>query len=315
MYKQIIPVLALLLGASSLHAQTPAPAPPPPPAERRDESIIIRKKGDTKEKTTVVIDGDKVTINGKPLEEFKSDDVDVMVSKNRNRVMVSPRAPMTVGGVKMFRYNKAFLGLTSEKTDGGVKVTEVRKDSPAEKAGLKKDDIITKIGDTKIEDTDDLYDAVGKLNADSKVDITYKRSGKESKATATLEKNKEMAYTYKYDSDHYNVNIPSIEVPGFNFNGNFSRKPRVGIQIQDTEDSNGVKILDVDEETPAAKAGLHKDDVITGVNGKAVKSVGEVKEALDDVKEGDTVKFSYKRNNQAQTAEVKLPKRLRTSNL
>lgn len=306
MYKQIIPALALVLGVSTLHAQV---------TERKDESITIRKKGDSKEKTTVIIDGDKVTINGKPIEDFKSDNVDVFVNKGRSRVFVAPRAPMPPGGAKMFRSNKAFLGVTSEKTDGGVKIIDIRKESPAEKAGLKKDDVITKVGDTKVEDTDDLFDAVGKYDADAKVDITYKRDGKETKTPVTLEKNKNVAFNFNADGEHFNLNMPAIEIPEFNFNSNFMRRPRLGIQIQDTEDGSGVKILDVDDETPAAKAGLKKDDVITGVNGKTVKGVGEVKEALDDVKEGDTVKFSYKRNNQAQTADVKFPKRLRTSNL
>src|SRR5437868_15228431 len=42
------------------------------------ESIIINKKKTSKEKITVVIDGDNVTVNGKPVEEFKSSDVDII---------------------------------------------------------------------------------------------------------------------------------------------------------------------------------------------------------------------------------------------
>ena len=35
------------------------------------------KKDSTKEKITVVIDGDNVTVNGKPVDDFVSDDVDI----------------------------------------------------------------------------------------------------------------------------------------------------------------------------------------------------------------------------------------------
>ena len=45
---------------------------------KKQKDIIIRKKGDSKEKTTIVIDGDKVTINGKPAEDYKDDDVEIM---------------------------------------------------------------------------------------------------------------------------------------------------------------------------------------------------------------------------------------------
>jgi C-terminal processing protease CtpA/Prc len=39
----------------------------------------------------------------------------------------------------------------------------LKKKAAAEKAGLKKDDIITKVNDTKIESSSDLYDAIGKF--------------------------------------------------------------------------------------------------------------------------------------------------------
>ena len=94
----------------------------------------------------------------------------------------------------------------------------------------------------------------------------------------------------------------------------------LGIEAQDMEDGNGVKITDVDEDEdddpcPAAKAGLKEDDIITQVNGKAIKSVDDLRESLKDVKKGDTVKITYKRNNQTQTVDVKFPKELKTIDL
>jgi serine protease Do len=47
-----------------------------------------------------------------------------------------------------------YLGVSTTKTDDGAKVTNVTKDSPADKAGIQKDDIIYKIDDTKIDGTD-----------------------------------------------------------------------------------------------------------------------------------------------------------------
>jgi predicted metalloprotease with PDZ domain len=38
----------------------------------------------------------------------------------------------------------------------------------------------------------------------------------------------------------------------------FPRTPKVGLQIEDVEEGDGVKILGVDENTPAEKAGLKK---------------------------------------------------------
>jgi serine protease Do len=58
----------------------------------------------------------------------------------------------------------------------------------------------------------------------------------------------------------------------------FNRRPRLGLEIQDVEEGKGVKILDVDSETPAAKAGLKKDDVISDIDGKTIASVEDLKE-------------------------------------
>ena len=43
--------------------------------KQKQEEIIIKKKGDKDEKMTIVIEGDKVTVNGEPLAEFKDDDI------------------------------------------------------------------------------------------------------------------------------------------------------------------------------------------------------------------------------------------------
>jgi len=286
---------------------------------KKDETIVIRKKGDSKEKYTIVVDGDNITINGKPVENFKGDGVEVLHNED-NMIWAGPGAftfkGMPHGGMKMFggdnffmRGNKAFLGVVSEKADEGVKIKEVTKESAAAKAGLKEGDIITKVGDTKIDDADDLYEAVGKYNPDDKVAITYKRDGKENTTTATLEKSKQMNLSFNYNNDDFKHIGPGVRAFGW------SGKPRLGMQVQDTDEGKGVKVLDVDDDTPAEKAGIKEDDIITDVNGKAVNSVDELRDAVKELKEGDVIKLNYKRNNQSQSAEIKIPKKLKTSDL
>jgi len=196
----------------------------------------------------------------------------------------------------------------TEKAEQGAKVTDVTEGSAAEKAGLKEDDIITKIGEDKIAGPDDVYKAVGKHKPDEKVVITYLRDGKQATANVALGKSDQMR-------------VYSWNAPGADFNRDFSfawnsNKPRLGISAQDIEEGNGVKIIDIDDEdAPAAKAGLKEDDVITQVNGKAITSTDDLKQSIKDLKKGDTVKITYKRNNQTQTVDVKLPKDLKTVDL
>ena len=325
MYIKILPaaLLALLLTGSAT-AQTKE-------RSKKDETITIRKKTDSKEKITIVVDGDNITINGKPLEEMKDADIEVLQNKGIGPLMPGIRAhiaPMAaMGGMKMFgdafpfAGNSAFLGVVSEKNENGVTITSVEKESAAEKAGLKKEDIITKVGDTKIENSTDLYDAIGKYKPEDKATITYLRDGKEATTTATLSKNKS-ADIKEFNMDGSNFNFAMPRMPRMNsmprINGmdfSYSRKPRLGLEIQDLAEGKGVKVLDVNSDTPAAKAGMQKDDVILDIDGKAVASVDELKEKVKNLKEGDTIKVTYQRSGKTQTTDIKFPKRLKTADL
>lgn len=320
MNKRILPVILLTLGLSSfslLQAQTREKM-----KKDTEQSITIRKKGDKNEKLTIVVDSDKITVNGKPLEDLKDSDIEVLRNEDIRSLMPHIRsrlAPMS-GSMKMFgeSANRAFLGVVSEKSDKGAKINSIEKESAAEKAGLQKDDIITRIGDTKIEGSDDLYDAIGKYKPEEKVTITYLRNGKEATTTATLGKTANTrvfsfnGQDYNFDMPNMNLNMPDWK--GMNFNYNI-RKPRLGLQIQDLAEGKGVKVLDIDSDTPAAKAGLQKEDVITEINGKSVSTVDDLKESIKDMKEGDKFSVTFQRNGKTQTANIQIPKRLKTADL
>ena len=212
-----------------------------------------------------------------------------------------------------FQSNDAVLGVMPIDGDNGAKINEVTKGSAADKAGLKEGDVITKINDQKIDDADDLYDAVGKYKPNDKVTITYMRDNKESTTTATLDKN--TTHPFVWNGNDGDLNMFKLK-DGKDFNFMWNDKPRLGMRVQDTENSQGVTVKDIDDDdSPAAKAGLKENDVITQVNGKAVQSVKDIKDQLKDLKPGDDVKLTYKRNGATQTATVHIPKPLQTSDL
>jgi serine protease Do len=298
---------------------------------KKDQTITIRKKSsDKNEKMTIVVDGDKITVNGKPIEDMKDSDVEVLRGHGMHDLgMLMPKISGRMGklgDMKMwndefpFGGNRAYLGVGSEKVTEGAKITNIEKESAAEKAGLKKDDIITKVGDTKIEDGDDLYEAIGKYKPEEKVIITYLRDGKTATTTATLGKSNSGLHSFNFKDGDFNkdfnhdFNFRMPDMKGFD-NFDFMRKPRLGVEIQDLAEGKGVKILDVDNDTPAGKAGLQKDDVITEINGQAIATVDELKTKLRDLKEGDSIKVTYQRNGKTQGTEIKFPKKLKTAEL
>ena len=322
MKTKILPVILLLsvLGSSAM-AQTKDK-----PSKEKKESITIRKKTDDKEKVTIVIDGDNITVNGKPIDQLKDEDIEVI----RNRTMaMGPRfkgriAPAfrtrVFGDAFGDRKERALLGVTSQKDGKGAKITEVNKESAAEKAGLKKDDIITRINDHHIiENSEDLYNSISDFKPGEKITITYLRDGKQLTTTATLGKtDAPRVQSFKFNGDDFNGNF-NFDMPKMrgleNLKLDMVRRPRLGMGIQDQEDGKGVKVLDVDDESVAAKAGLQKGDVVTEIDGKTVSSVDELREKLRTVKEGDTLKLTYLRDGKTNAAEVKFPRKLKTAEL
>lgn len=72
------------------------------------------------------------------------------------------------------------------KGDGGVLISEVVPDSPAEEAHLKAGDIIMRIDDTIISDPRELTQIIRSYEPETKVSITYIRRGREQNTSATL---------------------------------------------------------------------------------------------------------------------------------
>jgi aminopeptidase YwaD len=82
----------------------------------------------------------------------------------------------------------AYLGTVPDMTDspGGVRLLGVRAGSPAEQAGLRGDDIITRIGDMRVPDLQAMTDALRSHRPGESVDIVVRRGEVETTLHATL---------------------------------------------------------------------------------------------------------------------------------
>ena len=193
----------------------------------------VNTGGNTDVNMTVVVDGNKVTINGKEVDE--NDPRLQVEGKGNKRIILKkldkqpriivegkPLNSLDFGkGLQLdgdiiinengednfdiivpnqAKTNEAFLGVVTEETEQGAKVNQVSDESPAAKAGLKEGDIITKVNDIKIDGPASLYDAIGKSKPEDKVTISYIRNGKTSTQVVSLAKNKNTMQNYNFSS-------------------------------------------------------------------------------------------------------------------
>jgi serine protease Do len=85
-------------------------------------------------------------------------------------------------------------------------------------------------------------------------------------------------------------------------------EPYLGLQL-DVDNKKECKILEVNENTPAAKAGLKAGDVILKVDGRRVGDTDELTIVLKDKKPGDQVGLEIKRGEDTMTLKLTLGKR------
>lgn len=318
---------------------------------KETEQIIITRVNGKDLKTTIEINGDKILVNGKPLDD-KDSDVNVQRFKFKDAYGLNFRNGVAYApNMKVMRSfaaadeNRAMLGVTSQKAEGGVEVQAVTEESAAEKAGIKENDVITKIDDKKIEDPDDLSAAIKAHKPGDKVTVTYLRDKKEQKVTAELTKWKGMGETFNvfgsgndFNLDLGDLNLRELSVPrspsarsiprvvpgqpfsemtpGQGFNWSWSGSgPKLGVSVQDTDDGKGVKVIDVDKDSNAGKAGLKEDDLITEVNGKPVNGADEMAKVVKENKDKTSIQLKVQRDGKSMNMEVKMPRKLKSADL
>jgi serine protease Do len=327
--------------------------------QKETQEIIIRKKGGKDTKIILDISGGKVLINGKPMAEFKEDGITInnrkMIIRDGNKITMDFNGDMLgdldnlnnlegLSDITIDRFDdrnmmqgngeisKTFLGVSTEKDKEGAKIISVEKASPAEKAGLQKEDIIYKVEDKKIDDMASLSEVISAMKPDDNAKIYFLRNGKKKDVTAKLALRKNSfginrMYSFKMPNGKsrlYSFPTPPTP-PSFDFNRNFNfdggrllidtRRPKLGVKIQDTEEGNGVKVLDVEEGSASATAGLLKDDIVTEIGGAKVTNTDEAREQLRENAEKSSYSMKAKRNGKEIDFNIKIPKKLKTANL
>lgn len=179
---------------------------------------------------------------------------------------------------------KGFLGISPENEGqdrGGVWVS-ISKNSAAEKAGLKDNDIIIQMDDVEIRDWEDITDFMVATNPGQTILITYLRDDKRQTASAILGEEK------GWDWSAWSESHIDLEIPDIHLDLNIREKPAcLGVYTrandgeddegedndeegEDKDGEEGARVTDFTSESAAKEALMKVGDVITAVNGQAV---------------------------------------------
>ncbi len=313
-----------------------------PMAEFKEDGIIINNR------KMIIRDGNKITmdfngdnfadldkldgLNSISIDKFNYD-FDDKLNDSINRSIDKYFMFDNTNGLIINEIPKPFLGVGTEKNKEGAKIISVEKASPAEKAGLKKDDIIYKVNDKKVDGMPALSEIITAIKVGNKATVYFLRDGKKQQVGATIGERKNRFYVNKrFTYKMPNGNIRSLRVPhppkmqwpnypdingDFNFDSDkfFFNKPKLGLKIQDTEEGTGVKVLDVEVESTSEKAGIIINDIVVEIAGKKITNTDEAREELHNNADKNTYSIKVKRNEKEMNFIIKIPKKLKTTEL
>ncbi len=189
--------------------------------------------------------------------------------------------------------DKPYLGITMGNIGNGVIILRVSKDSPAEKAGLKENDIITTLNGVKIENTEALIEEIQKMKVGDALQIAYTREREMYTTNATLAKK---------ETPHFK-HIQRMEMPSM---PHMPRIPRIATErghlgVNLDQDAT---ILKVTPESPAADAGLEAGDRILQIGNIKVETADGVIKAMKTALPGTNTDVTFQRDNAQQTVTV-----------
>ncbi len=163
-----------------------------------------------------------------------------------------------------------------KETEGAL-IAGVESGSPADKAGLKRGDLVVEMNGKKITDVTNLRNTVAATAPGTRVDFKIIRNGKEQTIAATLGEYREKKIIKKTEYDNALKGVTIQELT-----------PSLRDKLNLPEDMTGVVVTAVGSDSPAQGL-LQANDVIQEVDRKPVRSAQEYEELASKIGSHDTV--------------------------
>jgi C-terminal processing protease CtpA/Prc len=199
----------------------------------------------------------------------------------------------------------------------GVLISEVEKESPAAKAGLLVNDVVTELNGQRIESAAQFRRMIRESLAGRTAQLTVWRDGRAQSLTATLGGNRERierTFTlagpreFNFSGRNFSFAMPEILAE--------SRTPLLGISAEDISGQlgsyfgapggEGILVREVNSASPAEKAGMKAGDIITKVDSDRVRTLEELRDKLRAKREQKTVSIGVLRKGSEVVLNVEI---------
>jgi serine protease Do len=171
------------------------------------------------------------------------------------------------------------------KDNKGALISDVTSDSPAEKAGLKADDVVVGVDGKEVEDNSDLSRYIASKSPGTTVSLRVLRGGAEQRIAVTLGTFPEETADADEGAGHRGQLGMTLR----------NLTPDMADRLELPRTSKGVVVTAVEAGEAAEEAGLARGDVIVSVNGSAIASVADFEREIDRARPDGVARLRVRR--------------------
>ncbi len=183
------------------------------------------------------------------------------------------------------------------KDDKGALVADVTADGPADRAGIKRGDVIVSFDGKEIKEMNELPYLVAAIPVGKTVTVEVVRDGAKKRFEVKIQELKEEEGESPMLSEQgAKLGMVVEEItPALAMNFGLSEK-------------SGLVVTQVDNGSPAAEAGINPGDIILEVDRQSIKNIRDYDKKMGTYKPGDAILFLVKHQGKTLFLTVKVPK-------
>jgi serine protease Do len=182
----------------------------------------------------------------------------------------------------------------------GAVIREVEPGSPAAKAGLQPGDVVTAVDNEPVPDANSFKLRMSRTAPGTTVHLKVLRDGAVKDIAVTPTKRPDETAKNEEGNAAPSPGGTPTSLKGVSVD---DLTPDIARQLRLPPSTKGVVVIDVDEGSPAAAAGLHSGDVIQQVNRKPVTNLQQLQQAISQAG-SDTIVLLVNRGGQTQFIAV-----------